>query len=168
MLAMGVPVIPVPFRSIQHVYFDDLDALNILHNVRFLLFIERARGELLNAMGFHWQDDIGQNPDKFHVVAEHRIRYLAPVRGEGDIAVDLWITRVGTTSAVLTARVGSVDGSVVFAESDTRIVRLDGATFRPAPWSDKLRGIMAPLLRPERALDGAKAAGSPVEGAKAG
>ena len=31
-----------PFRSTQHVYFDDLDALNILHNVRFLLFMEQA------------------------------------------------------------------------------------------------------------------------------
>jgi len=145
--------IPVPFRSIQHVYFDDLDALNILHNVRFLLFIERARGELLNALGFHWQDDVAHNPDKFHVVAEHRIRYLAPVRGEGDIAVDLWLTRLGTTSAVLTAKVCSVDGSVAFAESDTRLVRLDAATFRPTPWSETFRAIATPLLLPERALD---------------
>ena len=52
-----------PFRSTQRVYFDDLDALNILHNVRYLLFIERARGELLNALGFHWQDDLATNPD---------------------------------------------------------------------------------------------------------
>jgi len=37
--------IPIPFRSVQRVYFDDLDALNILHNVRFLLFMERARGD---------------------------------------------------------------------------------------------------------------------------
>ena len=56
--------IPVPFVSVQRVYFDDLDALNILHNVRFLLFIERARGELWNAMGFHWQDDLERNPSE--------------------------------------------------------------------------------------------------------
>jgi acyl-CoA thioester hydrolase len=152
MLAMDTPAIPVPFRSIQHVYFDDLDALNILHNMRFLLFIERARGELLNAMGFHWQDDVAQNPDKFHVIAEHRIRYLAPVRGEGDIAVELWVTRLGQTSAVVTAKVTSVDGSTLFAEADTRLVRLDRATFRPAPWSEKFRAIVAPLLRAENEL----------------
>jgi acyl-CoA thioester hydrolase len=160
MQAMPSAAIPVPFRSIQHVYFDDLDALNILHNARFLLFIERARGELLNAMGLHWQDDVAHNPDKFHVVAEHRIRYLAPVRGEGDVAVDLWLTRLGTTSAVVTARVVAVDGSVVFAESDTRIVRLDGTTFRPAPWSEKFRAIVGPLLRPEAALGGDRAKSS--------
>ena len=70
-----------PFRSTQRVYFDDLDALNILHNVRFLLFMERARGELFNALGFRWEDSLEQNPDKFHVVAGHEIKYLAPVRG---------------------------------------------------------------------------------------
>lgn len=143
--------LPVPFRSIQHVYFDDLDALNILHNVRFLLFIERARGELLNALGFRWQDDIAQNPDKFHVIAEHWIRYLAPVRGEGDITVDLWLTRLGTTSAVLHAKVASVDGAVTFAESETRLVRLDPSTYRPTPWSDRFRAIVSPLVRPEEA-----------------
>ncbi len=42
---------PAPFRSVQHVYFDDLDALNILHNVRFLLFMERARGERVQHAG---------------------------------------------------------------------------------------------------------------------
>src|SRR6202142_4492234 len=85
----------VPYRSVQRVYFDDLDALNILHNMRFLLFIERARGALFNAMGFHWQDDLARNPDKFHVVAEHNIKYLAPVRGEGDLTIVLRVANLG-------------------------------------------------------------------------
>lgn len=146
--------IAVPFRSIQHVYFDDLDALNILHNVRFLLFIERARGELFNAMGFHWHDDLSVNPDKFHVIAEHRIRYLAPVRGEGDIAVELVFRHLGRTSIVIAAKVQSVDGKVLFAEGDTRLVRLDPATFRPAAWSDPFRALIAPLVHPAAPADG--------------
>ena len=139
--------IPVPFRSIQHVYFDDLDALNILHNVRFLLFIERARGELFNKMGFHWQNDVTKNPDKFHVIAGHRIQYLAPVRGEGDVAVELIFRHLGRTSLTIAARVASADGTVDFAEAETRLVRLDPATFRPAPWSDTFRAMTEPLVR---------------------
>jgi acyl-CoA thioester hydrolase len=138
--------IPIPFVSTQRVYFDDLDALQILHNVRFLLFIERARGELLNAMGFHWQDGIEQNPDKTHVVAEHSITYLAPVRGEGDLAIVLRATHLGKTSLVISARVQSPDGSVRHAEGSTRLVRLDPATFRPTPWSDRFRATVAPLV----------------------
>ena len=90
-----------PFSSVQHVYFDDLDALNILHNVRFVLFMERARGELFNALGFHWQDDIAKNPDKFHVVASHDVRYLAPVKGEGDLMVLVEIPHLGKSSLSL-------------------------------------------------------------------
>jgi acyl-CoA thioester hydrolase len=139
--------IPVPFVSVQRVYFDDLDALNILHNVRFLLFIERARGELLQAMGLHWQDDLTDNPDKFHVVAEHSIRYLKPVRGEGDLSVLLRVSHLGRTSLTVAARVEAPDGGVLYAEGATRLVRLDPATFRPAPWSDRFRSIAAPLVR---------------------
>jgi acyl-CoA thioester hydrolase len=138
--------IPVPFVSVQRVYFDDLDALNILHNVRYLLFIERARGELFNAMGFHWEDDLEKNPDKFHVVAEHDIKYLAPVRGEHDLSVVLRVGHLGRTSLTIAARVQSQDGGVLYAEGATRLVRLDPSTFRPAPWSDRFRATVSPLL----------------------
>src|SRR5258706_10759963 len=92
---MSRPMLAVPFRSVQRVYFDDLDALNILHNVRFLLFMERARGEMLGELGFRWEDDLAVNPDKFHVVAAHEIRYLRPVKGEGQICVEVVPRRLG-------------------------------------------------------------------------
>ncbi len=138
--------IAVPFVSVQRVYFDDLDALNILHNMRYLLFIERARGALFNALGFHWQDDLEKNPDKFQVVAENDIKYLTPVRGEGDLAVVLRVPHLGRTSLTIAARVQSPDGGVLYAEGTTRLVRLDPTTFRPAPWSDKFRASVAPLV----------------------
>jgi acyl-CoA thioester hydrolase len=138
----------MPYRSVQHVYFDDLDALNILHNVRFLLFMERARGELFNALGFRWQDDLADNPDKWHVVAHHDIRYLAPVRGEGDVCVTVVPTHLGSSSCTLYATVESPDGSVRYAEGSTRIVRLDPTTNHPCPWSQRFRDLVARLVRP--------------------
>lgn len=140
--------ISIPYRSVQRVYFDDLDALNILHNVRFLLFMERARGELFNELGFHWQDDIAHNPDKFHVVAAHEVRYLAPVRGEGEIAIEVRPVHLGSTSLVIAAQVASLDDKTIYAEGRSRMVRLDPSTFRPAPWSDKFRSTFEPLVRP--------------------
>ena len=136
---------PDTFRSIQRVYFDDLDALNILHNVRYFLFIERARGELLNSRGFRWDDDLVVNPDRHHVVAEHHIRYLAPVRGEGDLGVELEPTHLGRTSFVVAARVRSVSGDVLHAESTSRLVRLDPQTGRPCPWTDRFRAAFPGL-----------------------
>ncbi len=135
-----------PFRSIQRVYFDDLDALNILHNVRYLLFIERARGELFNALGFHWQDDVEKNPDKMHVVAEHAIRYVAPFRGEGELQVELTPSKLGVSSLVIDARVRSVHGDELYADGHTRLVRLDPVTNKPCSWSSRMRELIEPML----------------------
>ena len=137
--------IRTPFRSLQRVYFDDLDALNILHNVRFVLFMERARGELFNSLGFRWEDDFHVNPDKFHVVAEHQIKYLVPVRGEGELCVELTVNHLGTTSLIVLANVRSTDRATLFAEGTTRLVRLDPSTSRPCPWSARFRDAFGPL-----------------------
>lgn len=145
-LRSGLATTAMTYRSTQRVYFDDLDALNILHNVRYLLFIERARGELLNALGFRWEDSLAVNPDKFHVVAAHDIQYLVPVRGEGDVVVSLSPRKLGTSSFTLAAEVASVDGAVVYARGSTRLVRLDPGTSRPCPWSDRFRAAFSPLI----------------------
>ncbi len=134
------------FRSIQRVYFDDLDALNILHNVRYLLFIERARGELFQSLGFRWNDDIAHNPDKWHVVAAHDIEYRRPVSGEQEIAIELSCSHLGRTSLVLRAQVMSTTGDVVYATSATRLVRLSYETQRPHPWSDRFRAAISAYL----------------------
>ncbi len=135
----------MPFRSIQRVYFDDLDALNILHNVRYLLFMERARGELFMELGFRWEDDVSINPDKYHVVAEHTIRYVAPVRGEGELEVEIQPTHIGRSSLLLSANVNVANA--LCAEATTRLVRLDPVTQKPCSWSDRFRGAFQPLVR---------------------
>jgi acyl-CoA thioester hydrolase len=138
--------VAAPYRSVQRVYFDDLDALNILHNVRYLLFIERARGEMFQALGFVWQDDITVNPDKWHVVAAHDIAYLVPVRGEGDLVVEISPTSLGRSSFNLSARVLSMDGAIVHATGTTRLVRLDPQTNEPCSWSDRFRSALRGML----------------------
>jgi acyl-CoA thioester hydrolase len=137
---------PAPFRSIQRVYFDDLDALGILHNVRFLLFAERARSEWLAQLGFQLLAGTELEPDNAHVVAAHEIRYLVPVRGEQDVLVELAPTHLGTTSLVVGARVSSRNGGVVHAVASTRIVRVDGTSYRPCPWTERFRSTVGPLV----------------------
>ena len=138
--------IHVPYRSVQRVYFDDLDALNILHNVRYLLFMERARGEFFNDLGFRWRDDLSVNPDKFHVVAEHQIQYVAPFRGEGEIVVEVTPTHLGTSSFRISGIVKALHGDVTYARGETRLVRLDPQTNKSCPWSDRFRAQVEPLV----------------------
>jgi acyl-CoA thioester hydrolase len=135
----------IPFCSIQRVYFDDLDALGLLHNVRYLLFIERARFEMFDAFGFRWGASLDDNPDKMHVVAGHEVKYLRPVTELGDLCVALSPQKMGTTSFTVHARVQSLDGTRLFAEVTTRLVRIDAQTKRPCAWSDRFRRALAPL-----------------------
>ena len=136
----------MPFRSTQRVYFDDLDALNILHNVRYLLFMERARGEMLQSLGFRWEDSLGENPDKYHVVAAHEVTYLSPVVGEGELVVELWPSHLGRSSLVINAEVKARHGSRCHARAKTRLVRLDPESRKSCPWSTRFRAAFEPLV----------------------
>ncbi len=108
--------------------------------------MERARGELLQTLGFRWEDDLSVNPDKFHVVAAHEIEYLAPVRGEGELTVELRLPKLGTSSLILDAMVKGRHGDTVHATSTTRLVRLDPETNRPCAWSERFRAVVEPLI----------------------
>ena len=137
----------MPFRSIQRIYFDDLDALNILHNVRYLLLIERARGEFFQALGFHWQDSLEQNPDKYHVIAHHTIDYLAPVRGEGELTIELSPSHLGRSSLIVDASIRSRHGNTEHCTASTRLVRLDPTNNQPCEWSQRFRNALQPFLK---------------------
>ena len=141
------PPLTIPYRSVQRVYFDDLDALGILHNLRYLLLLERARGDLFRHLGVCWGTGGPEVQDNYCVVAEQRIRYLAAVRGEGDVCATLVPTHLGTSSLVINGHVESPDAEILYAEATARLVRLDPATNRPCPWSDRFRAAMTPLLR---------------------
>jgi acyl-CoA thioester hydrolase len=109
--------------------------------------MERARGELFNELGFRWEDDLATNPDKYHVVAAHQIEYRSPVRGEGELSVEIQPTHLGRSSAILAAKVKALHGDVVHADGTTRLVRLDPTTQRPCSWSDRFRTAFEPLVK---------------------
>ncbi len=135
-----------PFRSIQRVYFDDLDALNILHNVRYLIFFERARSELFVSLGFNWHDDTAKNPDKWHVVAAHEIEYRVPISELGEKLIEVTPKKLGSSSLLIHVTMKSPDEKIEYAHGTSRLVRLDPTTNKPCPWSPRLREAMKPWL----------------------
>lgn len=133
----------------SRVFFDDLDAMGMLHNSRYLVLAERANSAFFEANGWRFQADPRLNPDQFYVVREQWIRYIEPVRGPSDIAVEMWVARLGESSATYAFRVSSADGERAHAEIRRVQVKLDPATLRPAPWTPTLRSQLQGLLRPD-------------------
>lgn len=147
MSTLTVPDITYGHVQAVPVYFDDLDALGIVHNARYAVLLERAVSQYWAERGHSFADGNPTSPDVFHAVRDFRIGYRAPIRGTGEVLVHFWLERFGETSAVYGFRFLSTDGATVYAEGERVVVRLDPATMRPTPWSDAARAVASGLLK---------------------
>ena len=146
-LAAGADITPPGFVWRARVFFDDLDAMGMLHNSRYLLLAERANSAFFEVNGWRWEADPRLNPDQFYVVREQSARYLEPIHGPSDVAVEMWVARLGQSSATYAFRVRSRDGAHVHADIRRVQVKLDPVTLRPAPWTPALLGQLQGLVR---------------------
>ncbi len=136
---------PGHIRPVQ-IHFDDLDAMGVVHNARYVLLLERALLGYWTERGWSFDPGKPHFADIFFVVREFSITYHVPISSVGDAAVHFWVEHLGTTSVVYGFRVLSADQTVVHAEGRRAQVKLDPATLRPAPMTPALRDAVQPLL----------------------
>ncbi len=129
------------------VHFDELDAMQLVHNARYALYIERAIIGFYQTNGWNWELDVAANPDQFHAVRHFEIEYLTPAVGVQPLEVRLWVERFGATSCTYGFAITSADGTVMHARGQRTIVRLNPATLRPEPWSDGFRANHQVLVK---------------------
>ena len=154
-------------ENVHGVYFDDLDALGILHNARYLLLVERT-------IGSFWQRltmGMAPPPPSEHLanlgpsgvagqqawvtlgsgflVRTNSIEYVRPVTGTGEVRVRVWIDKLGTTSLTFGFAVLPMDQDLDYALGTRVVVHVDNTSRRPAPWTDPMRKALAPFVRPE-------------------
>lgn len=135
------------YEAIHDVYFDDLDALQILHNAKYLLLFERTIGSFwARTMGWDRLLDPGKNPDRYHLVRTNEIEYLRPVSELGQVRVRIWIEKLGRTSLTFAMRILPMDQDVDHARGTRVLVSVDPGTRRPTPWSDELRQRVGPYV----------------------
>jgi acyl-CoA thioester hydrolase len=129
------------------VYYDDLDAMGIVHNARYAVLLERALDAFWRRHGYTFDNGAFSKPDLCLAVVEFSIAYRTPIRGTGSVDVDLWLDRLGSSSATYAFRVQSVDSTATHAEGRRVHVRLDPETTRPTAWTPPCREIFETLLR---------------------
>jgi acyl-CoA thioester hydrolase len=133
------------------IHFEDLDAMGVVHNGRYVNVFERALVAYWGRAGWSYDPSHPRFAEMLFVVREFTITYHAPISRMGTVQVQLWIERLGTTSVIYGFRILSDDETVVHAEGRRVQVRLDPATLRPAPLSSDVREVCRPLLADERA-----------------
>jgi acyl-CoA thioester hydrolase len=133
------------------IHFEDLDAMGVVHNGRYVMLLERALAAYWTRVGWTYDPGHPRFAEVLFVVREFTITYHVPISRIGTVQVQLWLDHLGTTSLVYGFRVSSDDGTVVHAEGRRVQVRLDPATLRPTPISEELREACRPLLAREGA-----------------
>jgi acyl-CoA thioester hydrolase len=134
-------------EEVMGVYFDDLDAFQILHNARYLLLFERTLGSFWETVGVQAFERGVDQGDHWHLVRSNTIEYLRPVRGTQRVRVRVWIEKLGRTSLTFGFRLMPLNEDVDCAVGTRTVVRIEPGSYTPAPWSDEFRARVEPWVR---------------------
>ncbi|MGR8934904.1 MAG: tol-pal system-associated acyl-CoA thioesterase [Gammaproteobacteria bacterium] len=110
------------------VYYEDTDAGGVVYHANYLQFFERARTEMLRAMGFE-QDSLNKEYGIIFAVRSIAVDYLLPAKFNEHLQIDAEITTVKPASMVFTQSVNR-DASVL-CKATVRIACLHAETLRP-------------------------------------
>jgi acyl-CoA thioester hydrolase len=127
------------FRHTLRVRYQECDAQGVVYFARYPEYYDLTITELWRTAFGSYGAMVEAGTDI--VVAEQRVRYLAPARFDDLVDVDVSIVRLGDTSMLTSYRV-TRDG-VLLAEGDFRHVFIDVATKAKKTIPDAIRGGLA-------------------------
>ena len=121
------------------VYYEDTDAGGVVFHANYINFLERARTEMLRAMGYE-QDELTANEGIIFAVRSMHVDYLSPARFNELLQVSAEVTlakKVSLTFEQLITR-----GDVVLCTIIIRIACLDALTLRPKAIPENLLELL--------------------------
>jgi acyl-CoA thioester hydrolase len=124
------------------VRYAECDAQGCVFNANYLTYFDVTMTEFWRAVFAPYQEMVDSGTDM--VVAEARVRYLAPVLFDELITVEARIARLGTTSTT-TALTVLRDGKPA-AEGELRHVYVRTGTAETIPVPDDLRRALEPFV----------------------
>ena len=125
------------------VYFEDTDAYRIVYYANYLKFMERARSDMLRAVGVDQRAALDADGSAYAVV-EVSIRYVRPARLGDDLVVVSTVEQVLASSVHIQQRV--MRGTEVLAKARVTAAFLDGQgrpRRQPRDWVERFRKISA-------------------------
>ncbi|MGZ8161007.1 MAG: tol-pal system-associated acyl-CoA thioesterase [Methylobacter sp.] len=116
------------FIWLVRVYYEDTDAGGVVFYANYLKFFERARTEMLRAMGYE-QDELIATEGIIFVVRSVQVDYLSPARFNEQLQVSAKVSQAKKAS--LTFEQIITRGDDVLCKGIIRIACLDAQTMRP-------------------------------------
>ncbi|MBT8053682.1 MAG: YbgC/FadM family acyl-CoA thioesterase [Xanthomonadales bacterium] len=127
-----------PFVWQLRVYFEDTDAGGVVYHSRYLNFFERARTEMLRAMGVS-QTELREKHNLIWVVLDMNVKFRKAARLDDELLVDadlLWVKGVRQGFRQKMTRIS--DGATV-AEAELSAVMLHADSLKPARMPDWIK-----------------------------
>jgi acyl-CoA thioester hydrolase len=121
------------------VYYEDTDAGGVVFYANYLKFFERARTEMLRAMGYE-QNELIANEGIIFVVRSVQVDYLSPARFNELLQVSAEVTLAKKASLTFAQQI--TWGDDVLCESVIRIACLDAKTMRPKAIPENLLELL--------------------------
>jgi acyl-CoA thioester hydrolase len=123
------------------VYFEDTDAYGIVYYANYLKFMERARSDMIRAVGVDQFAELERSGSAYAVV-EVDIKYHRPGRLGDDLLVVSSVEQVRASSVDIHQRV--MRGPEVLTDAKVTAAFLDGTgrpRRQPSDWFEKFKAI---------------------------
>jgi acyl-CoA thioester hydrolase len=124
------------------VFFDELDALGVLHHTRYLLHLERAQQQFFQDLLGVDDFDAQRDEDIYVVVHSIESRFREPFRTPGQISVHYTINRIRSGGVTMAFKITSADESKTFCDGIRTVCKLSAETHQPVPWTEPFRQAM--------------------------
>ena len=123
------------------VYFEDTDTAGVVYYANYLKFMERARSDMLRAVGVDQRDVLHGGGGAYHVT-ECNIRYVKPARLGDDLVVVSTVELVRAASVSIHQRVIRGDELLTDARVTAAFLDANGRPQRqPKEWVEKFNRI---------------------------
>ena len=123
------------------VYFEDTDAAGIVYYANYLRFMERARSEMLRAVGIGQRETL-EGGEGVYAVAEAHIKYRAPAKLDDALIVSSRVREVRAASCVIHQRVMRGDEVLADAHVTAAFLSPEGRPKRqPREWVEKFERL---------------------------
>ena len=125
------------------VYFEDTDVAGIVYYANYLRFMERARSDMLRAVGIDQRAAL-ESGEGVYAVAEVAIKYRSPAKLDDDLRILSEVREVRAASCVIHQRVMRGDDVLAEANVTAAFLSPEGRPKRqPRAWTqtfERLRG----------------------------
>lgn len=120
-----------PFVWQVRVYFEDTDAGGVVYHSRYLNFFERARTEMLRAMGIS-QTELRDKHNLIWVVLDINVKFRQAARLDDELLVSAELTWVKGVRQGFTQEMTRKSDGVVVAAAELSAAMLHADSLRPA------------------------------------